>query len=55
MPSLSGLGVVDVTMQGAPRWLTQNKKGIKSLHIICDKDDPFGRGPANLYQVSSAL
>ncbi|CEM27795.1 unnamed protein product [Vitrella brassicaformis CCMP3155] len=56
MPSLQGLSVVDVTMAGAHRWIREADGGIKSLHIICDKENPSCRGAAaSLDQVANAL
>ncbi|CEL94132.1 unnamed protein product [Vitrella brassicaformis CCMP3155] len=56
MPHLQGLSVVDVTMAGAHRWIREADGGIKSLHIICDKEDPNCRGAAaSLSQVANAV
>ncbi|CEM24744.1 unnamed protein product [Vitrella brassicaformis CCMP3155] len=55
MPSLKGLGVVDVDM-GAPRsWIREAQGGINSLHIICEKDDPSCRNAVSLNRVRDVL
>ncbi|CEM26280.1 unnamed protein product [Vitrella brassicaformis CCMP3155] len=56
MPHLQGLSVVDITIAGAHRWIREADGGIKSLHIICDKEDPKCRGAAaSLSEVANAL